>query len=88
MPRLTSLARLSNWPFALKMAFCPALAMLALMALGLYGVSATDGQATLIHTVVQRDLALWQSKGFKIMRGIVGYRFLLLPQLPWRSWPR
>ena len=57
MPRLTSLARLSNWPFALKMAFCPALAMLALMALGLYGVSATDGQATLIHTVVQRDLA-------------------------------
>ena len=45
MPRLTSLVRLSNWPFALKMAFCPALAMIALMAFGLYGISATDTQA-------------------------------------------
>ena len=53
---LTSLARLSNWPFALKMAFCPALAMVGLLCLGLYNISATDTQATLIRAVVQRDL--------------------------------
>ena len=58
MRGLTGFARLSNWPFALKMIFCPALAMLALLGLGLYSSSAIDTQATLIRAVVQRDLAL------------------------------
>ena len=55
--RISGLARLSNWPFALKWAFCPTLAIAALIGMGLYGISATGTQATLIHAVVQRDLA-------------------------------
>ncbi len=57
MRRLIGLVGLSNWPFALKMAFCPALAMFGLLCLGAYNISATDKQATLIRAVVQRDLA-------------------------------
>ena len=57
MRGLIRLTGLSNWPFALKMAFCPALAMIGLLCLGLYNISATDKQATLIRAVVQRDLA-------------------------------
>ena len=51
------LARLANWPFALKMAFCPALALGALLGLGLYAVVAADHQANLIRAVVHQDLA-------------------------------
>jgi diguanylate cyclase (GGDEF)-like protein len=56
MRELSSLARLSNWPFALKMAFCPALAVLALLGMGLHGILAANEQAKLIHTVVYQDL--------------------------------
>jgi len=56
MRKLTSLARLSNWPFALKMAFCPALAVLALLGMGLHGILAANEQAELIHAVVYQDL--------------------------------
>ena len=52
----TGLARLSNWPFALKMAFCPALAVVALLGIGLHGIFAAHGQAALIRAVVQQDL--------------------------------
>jgi hypothetical protein len=54
---LTKLLRVSNWPFALKMAFCPALAMAALVGLGLNGILVTAEQAALIDAVVQHDLS-------------------------------
>ena len=38
------------------MAFCPTLAMVALVGLGLHGISATNAQAALVRTIVQRDL--------------------------------
>ena len=50
-------ARLSNWPFALKMAFCPALAAVWLLGMGLHGIMAADDQAALIGAVVRDDLA-------------------------------
>ena len=56
MRELTSFAMLSNWPFALKMAFCPALAVLALLGMGLHGVLTANKQAELIHAVVHQDL--------------------------------
>jgi diguanylate cyclase (GGDEF)-like protein len=56
--RLIRLVRLSNWPFALKMAFCPALAMMLLTAMGLQGILAANHQATLINTVVNHDLSV------------------------------
>src|ERR1700712_710002 len=49
--------RLANWPFALKMAFCPALAMAVLLGMGLHGIIAANKQATLISVVVHHDLA-------------------------------
>ncbi len=49
--------RLSNWPFALKMAFCPALAAIALVVMGLHGIVAADEQAALIRAVIRDDLA-------------------------------
>jgi diguanylate cyclase (GGDEF)-like protein len=54
---LTKLLRVSNWPFALKMAFCPALAMAAFIGLGLNGILVTAKQAALIDAVVQHDLS-------------------------------
>ena len=51
------LTKLSNWPFAFKMAFCPALAMLVTVGMGLHGVAATRDQAALIRAVVFQDLA-------------------------------
>jgi diguanylate cyclase (GGDEF)-like protein len=54
---LAGVFRLSNWPFAFKMAFCPALAALGLIGLGIYGLSVADHQAALIRAVVQDDLA-------------------------------
>ncbi|HEY4040877.1 MAG TPA: EAL domain-containing protein [Rhodopila sp.] len=51
------LLRIANWPFALKMAFCPALAMAVLAGMGLHGILATTEQAGLIDTVVQHDMA-------------------------------
>ncbi len=54
---MTDLLAVSNWPFAIKMALGPTLAIAALIGLGLYGISATDKQAALTQQVVQRDLA-------------------------------
>ena len=56
--RLIRLVRLSNRPFALKMAVCPALAMALLTAMGLQGILAANHQATLINTVVHHDLSV------------------------------
>ena len=47
---------MSNWPFALKMAFCPALAMAIIVGMGLHGILAADEQAELVRTIVSRDL--------------------------------
>jgi diguanylate cyclase (GGDEF)-like protein len=55
--RPLGVARLSNWPFALKMAFCPLLAAVALIGMGLHGIVAADEQAALIRAVVRDDLA-------------------------------
>ena len=56
--KLIGLADLSNWPFALKMAFCPALAMLVIVAMGLHGILAAREQAALVTEVVHHDLAI------------------------------
>jgi diguanylate cyclase (GGDEF)-like protein len=55
---VTAGVTLSNWPFALKMAFCPALAMLVLVGMGLHGIVAANNQAALIRAVVQHDLEI------------------------------
>jgi diguanylate cyclase (GGDEF)-like protein len=49
---------LSNWPFALKMAFCPALAMMVIVGMGLHGILAADEQAALVRAVVRHDLTM------------------------------
>jgi len=49
-------AGLANWPFALKMAFCPALAMTVIIGMGLHGILAADQQAALVRAVVNHDL--------------------------------
>src|SRR4051812_38943860 len=54
--RLKYLLRLSNWPFALKMSFGPALGMAVLVGMGLHGILATAEQAALINEVVHQDL--------------------------------
>ena len=54
--RLSAITRISDWPFALKMGICPALAMLALLGLAVYGIEATAEQARLIRVVVDEDL--------------------------------
>ena len=56
--RLSALARLSNWPFAFKMAFCPALAMVAIIAISLHGLLAADRQAALMRAVVHDNLTI------------------------------
>ena len=53
---LMSLGRISDWPFALKMGICPALAMLALIGLAAHGIHETGRQAQLIRSVVDQDL--------------------------------
>jgi diguanylate cyclase (GGDEF)-like protein len=55
--RLGYRLHLSNWPFALKMAFGPALGMVILAGMGVHGIMATADQAALINSVVQRDLS-------------------------------
>ena len=47
----------SDWPFAIKMAFCPLLAMLALFTLGTYGIIGLNAQAGLVRAVVREDFA-------------------------------
>ena len=54
---IRSIARISDWPFALKMGICPALAMLALIGLAVHGIHATGSQAGLIRIVVDQDLS-------------------------------
>jgi diguanylate cyclase (GGDEF)-like protein len=49
---------LSNWPFALKMAFCPALAMMVIVGMGLHGILAAKDQAKLVRAVVEHDLTI------------------------------
>ena len=51
------LFRLANWPFALKMAFCPALAMAVLLGMGLHGIISAKKQAVLMDVVVHHDLS-------------------------------
>ncbi|MFT8246916.1 putative bifunctional diguanylate cyclase/phosphodiesterase [Roseomonas sp. BN140053] len=53
---LPAAARLSNWPFAVKMAFCPALAMVALLGMGLHGILVSSEQAKLVGALVEQDL--------------------------------
>ncbi len=55
--RWPRLARVADWPFALKMAFCPTLALAAMMGLGLHAVVTANQQAALIREVVHQDLA-------------------------------
>ncbi len=59
--RLLVLVGFSNWPFALKMAFCPALAVIVLFATSLHGIVATGDQSALIQTVVHHDLTVAMS---------------------------
>jgi TonB dependent receptor len=54
--RLAAIMRVADWPFALKMGICPALAMLALIGLAAHDINATFGQVRLIRTVVNQDL--------------------------------
>jgi len=56
--RLIQSGGLSNWPFALKMAFCPALAMMVIVGMGLHGILAADDQAALVRAVVHHDLTV------------------------------
>ena len=60
MKHLAFIFRVSDWPFALKMGICPALAMLALMGLGIHGVLQAGEQAKLMRAVVDQDLT-WAS---------------------------
>jgi diguanylate cyclase (GGDEF)-like protein len=55
---LTRLAAVSNWPFWLKMAFCPGLALLTLGGLGLHSIIAAGQQANLMRKVVHEDFAV------------------------------
>ncbi|MBB5696535.1 putative bifunctional diguanylate cyclase/phosphodiesterase [Muricoccus pecuniae] len=57
LARLRTAVRLSNWPFAVKMAFCPALAMVGLLGMGLHGILTSSQQAELIGELVEQDLA-------------------------------
>jgi diguanylate cyclase (GGDEF)-like protein len=57
----STITRVSDWPFALKMGICPALAMLALIGLGLHGVHETGQQARLVRAVVDQDL-MWSDR--------------------------
>ncbi len=56
--RIIRSARLANWPFALKMAFCPALAMIVIIGIGWRGTVVVDNQSALVRTVVRGDLMI------------------------------
>ena len=56
MHRLQSLTRISNWPFAIKMGVCPALAVLAFIGLAVNSIHGTVSQSRLIRAVVDQDL--------------------------------
>ncbi|HJS87421.1 MAG TPA: hypothetical protein VJ779_18360, partial [Acetobacteraceae bacterium] len=73
------LARLADWPFALKMAFCPALAVLVLMGMGLHGILAANGQVALIRAVAHHDLAVAVrlSQSAAMLQGINGSLYRL-----------
>jgi diguanylate cyclase (GGDEF)-like protein len=58
LQRLSGIVRLSDWPFAFKMAFCPALAMLVIVAMSLHGQFAADRQAELVRAVVRDNLTV------------------------------
>lgn len=79
MRKLTDLTRLSNWPFALKMTFCPVLAVIALLGMGLHSILAANEQAELIRTVVHQDLtaATRLSKTAAELQGINGALYRL-----------
>ncbi len=55
---LLALLGSSNWPFALKMAFCPALAVIVLVGISLHGIMAGNEQSALIQAVVHHDLTV------------------------------
>ena len=57
MKQIATLARIANWPFALKMGIGPALAMLALFGLAALGIHDAGQQARLVRDVVDQDLA-------------------------------
>ena len=57
MKQFAVLARIANWPFALKMGIGPALAMLALIGLAALGIHDAGQQARLVRAVVDHDLA-------------------------------
>ena len=77
--RLTSTVRVSDWPFALKMAFCPALAILVLAVMGLHGIRAADEQAALTRAVARHDLAVavHLSQSAAALQGINGRLYRL-----------
>ena len=50
--------RLANWPFALKIAFCPAMAMMIIVGMSLQGILAANDQAALVRAVVHHDLTI------------------------------
>jgi diguanylate cyclase (GGDEF)-like protein len=60
MKHVAFILRVSDWPFALKMGICPALAMLALIGLATHGVHQIGEQAKLMRAVVDQDLT-WAS---------------------------
>ena len=57
----TAFLGFSSWPFALKLAFCPALAVIALVLISLQGIVAINNQSALIHAVVHHDLIVAMS---------------------------
>ncbi len=56
--RRIGFASVSNWPFALKMAFCPVLAMMVILGMGLQGILAAKDQAAMVRAVVYHDLTI------------------------------
>ncbi len=49
--------RVADWPFAVKMAVCPLIAAVALLAMANYSLEVTSNQASLIKNVVYEDTA-------------------------------
>src|SRR5579871_4710276 len=56
MKRLAVFTHVANWPFAVKMGIGPALAMLALIWLAVFGIQEASRQARLVREVVDQDL--------------------------------
>nr|WP_321983073.1 diguanylate cyclase [uncultured Lichenicoccus sp.] len=76
---LTGLARVSDWSFALKMTFCPALAIIVLVGMGVHGIRSADKQAALIRAVAEHDLvvAVRLSQNATALQGINGRLYRL-----------